>query len=405
MDLTSHAWLRSARGLYLVAMAVFVVTVVIGILNGADVIAFDRNQLLTHVHAGTIGWITLGIVATGFCLFGAADGRLAAALAVVVPIYVAAFYSGNLAARAVTGSVLLLVILWLIVWAWRAGLAERSLPRLAVALGLTTFTYGALIGILLQVQLATGNAIFPSGGDVIAAHVATMVFSYLILVAMGVLEWRIKGTAGVPAAGLVQVLALFLGGLILAGSLLVLTAEELQAPAGLDALLQLVAVALFAVRVVPPAVRIDWLGRAPERFFAAASLFVIVAMILFVYVIGLAIQAKGDVAQIPVGVGLASDHSAFIGVMTNLLLGLVLSLAADRRHVWPWADQAVFWVMNAGLVVFLAGLIAESPILKELGAPVMGIAILVGLATAANRLWGMRDAANDIADAATPASS
>ena len=402
MDLTSDAWFKPARGLYLVAMAVFVVTVVIGILNGADIIEFDRNQLLTHVHAGTIGWITLGIVATAFCMFGAADGRLAAALAVIVPIYVAAFYSGNLAARAVTGSALLLVVLWLIVWAWRTGLAERSLPRLAVVLGLTTFTYGAVIGILLQVQLATGNAIFPSGGDVIAAHAATMVFSYLILVAMGVLEWRIKGTAGMPAAGLVQVLALFLGGLILAGSLLVLAAEVLQATAGLDALLQLVAVALFAVRLVPAAVRIDWLGRAPERFFAAASLFVIVAMILFVYVIGLVIQAEGDVAQIPVGVGLASDHSAFIGVMTNLLLGLVFALTADRRHVWPWADRAVFWAMNAGLVVFLAGLIGDVTILKQLGAPVMGIAILVGLATGAIRLWGISGAADDVAATATP---
>jgi hypothetical protein len=91
--------------------------------------------------------------------------------------------------------------------------------------------------------------------------------------------------------------------------------------------------------------------------------------------------------------------------MTNLLLGLVFSLAAVRRHVWPWADRAVFWVMNAGLVVFLAGLIAELPILKELGAPVMGIAILVGLATAAIRLWGMSGAADDVAAAATPASS
>ncbi len=105
-------------------------------------------------------------------------------------------------------------------------------------------------------------------------------------------------------------------------------------------------------------------------------------------------------AQIPVGVGLAIDHAAFIGVTTNLLLGLVFSLTADRRQVWPWADRAVFWVMNAGLVVFLAGLIAESPTLKQLGAPVMGIAILVGLATAAIRLWGMSGAQADFEAAA-----
>ena len=44
-------WAGSARNLYGVAMAVFLVTIVIGILNGADVVEFDRNQLLTHVHS------------------------------------------------------------------------------------------------------------------------------------------------------------------------------------------------------------------------------------------------------------------------------------------------------------------------------------------------------------------
>jgi len=67
----------------------------IGILNGADAVEFDRNQLLTHVHAGTIGWLTLTIVASSFLLFRAADRRLMLALAILVPIYVAAFYTGT----------------------------------------------------------------------------------------------------------------------------------------------------------------------------------------------------------------------------------------------------------------------------------------------------------------------
>ena len=47
-------WVRASRDLYLVAIAVFVVNIVIGILNGADAVEFDRNQILTHVHAGTV---------------------------------------------------------------------------------------------------------------------------------------------------------------------------------------------------------------------------------------------------------------------------------------------------------------------------------------------------------------
>ncbi|MDH4141870.1 MAG: hypothetical protein OEV61_04605, partial [Chloroflexota bacterium] len=69
-------WAKSARDLFLVAMAVFVVNIAIGILNGADAVEFDHNQILTHVHAGTVGWLTLTIVASAFLLFRAADRRL-----------------------------------------------------------------------------------------------------------------------------------------------------------------------------------------------------------------------------------------------------------------------------------------------------------------------------------------
>jgi hypothetical protein len=88
-----------------------------------------------------------------------------------------------------------------------------------------------------------------------------------------------------------------------------------------------------------------------------------------------------------VGVLVASDHAAFIGVITNTTFGLTLALVADRADRWRWADQPVYWAMNLGLIVFLLGLIAESPELKRIGSPIMGIAILVGLATIALRLW------------------
>ncbi len=83
------AWAITARDLYLVAMAVFLVTILIGILNGTDAVEFDRNAILTHVHSGTVGWLSLTIVASTFLLFRAADRRLMLTLAVLVPIYVA----------------------------------------------------------------------------------------------------------------------------------------------------------------------------------------------------------------------------------------------------------------------------------------------------------------------------
>jgi hypothetical protein len=44
-------------------MAVFLVTIAIGILKGLDVVELNRDQTLTHVHSGTIGWLKLTIVA------------------------------------------------------------------------------------------------------------------------------------------------------------------------------------------------------------------------------------------------------------------------------------------------------------------------------------------------------
>jgi hypothetical protein len=113
--------------------------------------------------------------------------------------------------------------------------------------------------------------------------------------------------------------------------------------------------------------------------------------------------STGDPSKIPAGVLIASDHTAFIGVVTNLIFGLALRLGFDRRARWAWADQTVYWAMNGGLVVFLLGLIAVSPELKRIGAPIMGTAILLGLAVIAGRLWSSDLSAADEVDTIAPA--
>jgi hypothetical protein len=386
-------WPRLVRGLYSVAIAVFLVTVGIGIVNGLDLVDFSppemRNTLLTHVHSGTLGWITLSIIAATMWLARDGNRWLAVAFGVLIPVYVAAFYSGNYPARAGFGVLLLLAIVWLFVWAWQVALADRSFPKVAVALGLTTFTYGAIIGVLIQVQGAIGTAVFPQGSDAIGAHAATMVFSYLILVAMGLIEWQLRGTTDLPRGALVQVGALFLGGLLLALAALFLGLEGTQSIAGLYLLLELIAVVVFAVRILPAALRVDWVAATPRRHIATSALFVVVAMLLFMYFVFRFLAAGPDVdfAALPIGILTASDHATFIGVMTNFTFAMALTLAADRRSLWPWADQAVYWIVNVGLVLFLIGLAGESAEIKRIGAPTMGVGILLGLATIAARLW------------------
>ena len=366
--------------MYLVAMALFLITITIGILNGADAVTFNRDQILTHVHSGTLGWISLSLVASAMWMFGLVDRRLALALGILIPIYVAAFYSGMPAFRAIGGTALLIAIAWVVVWVWRAWSAERTLPGLAVVLGLTTFGYGALIGVLIQIERALDTHIFKQ--DAVAGHASAMVFSYLILVAMGLIEWRVLGTKGLPKAGIVQFGALFVGGLVLTSALLFLDASATQAIGGIYLLLELIAVVLFAVRIVPSAVR----GKI-GRHLGASTVFVFVAIGIFLYLISQFIAA-GDPNAVNFNLLKASDHAAFIGVVTNLVFALILVLTAETRDSTPpWVSTVGFWAMNLGLLVFLVGLGQDIAEVKRLGAPTMGVGILIVLYVLARRLW------------------
>jgi hypothetical protein len=366
-------------------MAIFLVTIAIGILNGLDVVEFDRNQLLTHVHSGTIGWLTLGIVATTFIALRAADMRLAAALAVFVPVYVAAFYTGSFPLRAITGVALFAVIAWLVGWVWRAyGATGRTLPQLGLALAISMFALGAVVGVLLQVGFASGIAIVP--GDGIGAHAGAMTFGYLVLAGMSVQEWRIRDTRGLPRAGLVQLGALFAGGLILVVALL---ANAAQVGGMLYLLAELVAIVLFAVRILPRSLRIDWLSATEARHLAAASIWIVVAMAIFMYLVAQFVASQGDTSAINAGILVASDHSTYIGVITNTSFAILTALLAGAAGS-SLARQVVFWGMNLGLAVFVVGLVTGTEVLKQVGAPTMGVCLLLGLLVFGTGLWRTR---------------
>jgi hypothetical protein len=384
-------WATSARDLYLVAMAVFLVTIVIGILNGADAVEFDRNQILTHVHSGTIGWLTLTIVASTFLLFRATDRRLMLTLAVLVPVYVLAFYTGNFPFRAIAGTALLAAIVWLLYWAWTEYLAgERTLPRLAVTLGLTSFGYGAVVGVLIQVGLALELNILP--GDTVGAHASAMTFGYLVLTAMGLIEWRLLGTRGLPTLGLVQIGALFLGGLVISAALLS-GAEQIGGMIYL--LMQLVAVVIFVIRVWPRALSTSWTDGA-ARHFAVASVWAVAALVLFMYIVFTIISAPDpDTAELPFNILIASDHAVYIGVITNVVVGLLSVLFLGGRAA-GWMTQLIFWGINLGLLVFAIGLILDAAEIKRIGAPLMGVTLLLALGLLAARAWGSEPATEEL---------
>jgi hypothetical protein len=216
-----------------------------------------------------------------------------------------------------------------------------------------------------------------------------MTFGYLVLAAMGLIEWRARDAQDLPRSGVVQLGALFAGGLILSVGLLVGAG---QAAGGLYLLAELVAVVLFVVRVLPRSVRASWLSADPARHVAIASIWVVVALALFMYIVVLFISSN-DVNAIPMGALIASDHAVFIGVITNLVLAFAATVGTGVAR-WSIGRQVVFWGVNGGLAVFVVGLIAESPEIKRIGAPVMGLSLLLGLALLATDLWQARSAAD-----------
>ena len=131
--------------------------------------------------------------------------------------------------------------------------------------------------------------------------------------------------------------------------------------------------------VVPrcaPDLRGGWAGDRAGSHARIGALFLLLGVVLLGYVVQLVVagELSPETGEGPIGVLLAFDHSMFIGVMTNVLFALV----ARTGHVR--ASSAVLWGVNVGLVVFLAGLVADIPILERIGAPVMGLALLAGVA-------------------------
>ncbi len=389
-------WALAARDLYLVAMAIFLVTIVIGILNGTDAVEFDHNAILTHVHSGTVGWLSLTIVASAFLLFRAADRRLMLTLAILVPVYVLAFYTGNFVFRAVSGTALLAAIVWLVFWAWSTYLgSNRTLPRLAVTLGLTSLAYGAVVGVLIQAALALEITILP--GDFVGAHASAMTFGYLVLTAMGLIEWRLLGTRGLPTLGVVQVAALFLGGLIISAALL-FGFEQIGGM--LYLLAELVAVVIFVIRIWPAALRSRWTASDPTRHFAVASIWAVAALLLFMYIVFTILTAADpETADLPLNILIASDHAVYLGVITNVVLGM-LSLLFLRGRAPGWVTQVIFWGVNLGLLVFVIGLIVDTAEIKRIGAPLMGVTLILALALLAARAWGADPATEGLETAA-----
>lgn len=378
--LGTHPYGAQIRLLLQSAMLIFAYTVVIGILNGTDLVDFAHKTLLTHVHTGTLGWITTSVFAAALWLFGATPGAgwrdslargLPAATVAAVIAYNIAFLTTTGGVRPMLGSVMLLVIVAWVAWIFSsAGSTVLSVPRLGILAAVLTLTIGGLLGVLLGVMLATGNEILP--GEAYASHPATMVIGFLIPVGMALAEWNVRPElleTRATRAGWLQIGLPFIGGICVTLGLLADSAPLIS----LSLPFEIIGVGIFVKRLWPGLGRIDASG-APPGFVAAPTVAWLVAnIVMFIYLI---VRFQGDFGVVRVGLILALDHMMFIGVMSNSLFAQVRAAAPDAK---PAAVRVLTFAMNIGLAGFVLGLLADVAILKQLFTPVMGLGILHGI--------------------------
>ena len=91
-----------ARTAFQYGLAIFTLTALLGLANATQLFgALDRNTLLTHLHSGTLGWITMGVIGLTIWLFGAQGKTMAVRVSavsfnIILPVLLGALLWGGL---------------------------------------------------------------------------------------------------------------------------------------------------------------------------------------------------------------------------------------------------------------------------------------------------------------------
>jgi hypothetical protein len=171
--------------------------------------------------------------------------------------------------------------------------------------------------------------------------------------------------------GVIQMAFPFAGGLVLMLALLL----DIEPLAPIAILLEIVGVVIFLFRMWPSFRRVSLVSATPGRWALASA-------VGSVFVIGLAqyfvIRYEGDFDLVPPQQLLALDHAQFIASMTSAVFAMLVAATAgrtDRR-----LQDLTFALVLGGVTIFVIGLLADTTAIKQVGAPVMGIGLLIGLA-------------------------
>ncbi len=374
------------RNLFRAALVIFVITVVIGILNGTDVWDPPRNTLLTHVHAGTLGWITLSVFGGAIWMFGSADdpssNRIATFSIIALSLYVLAFWSVNLTdtasiQRPIGGTLAFIAMVWMFVWVLRAHRGKPwTVSEYGLAMALFFLVIGAILGVALGLQLADVEIVPAENAEQLGgAHPAAMVIGYVILAGVALVEWLLRD-GRVPLvseakAGVVQMTLIFFAGVF--GMLGLLLDNDIMLQANVP--LELIGLGILVWRLRSLLGPSHWAGSVPGMMARTAIVGLILGVLLLAYVVSLFVGGA-DFEEIQPWL-VALDHINFIMVTTNLIFAMM----AIGSAVSETANRIIFWGANTGVLGFAVGIFTENTTLKRIFTPILGAALLFGIYT------------------------
>lgn len=379
---------NSVRWLYVGSGVLFLANISLGITNVFSPDTIARGQILSHFHAGTIGWITLSIIATTLWVFtGQRDvsrgyGTFVAALVGVALVAVAGYIAGfGLFFNGDVGAWILplfgvpswLVILSAMILTWTQLKQQPVLTTVHLLLfgSLLVASLGATMGVLRGLQFEMGKYLGPAGADQVGAHAAPMEM-YLGLAFAGLVELLVRNNdaARWTKPGLWQTILGVAGGFIGSFSLYVGVPQA----SGIALLAFLVSFGFYFGRVGWRTFTINpfQAGRAPALFWA--GLFYPIYILMFIYLVAVYfIPGRAD--ELPHWLGIIFAHLAFIGAGTNLLLATQSAYgdAGAPPHRWL---SAGFWTLNLGMFAFFA---SEAMADRREGALLMALGVLASL--------------------------
>jgi hypothetical protein len=378
---------RETKLIFVTSALIFLVTIALGFLNVFTAGALPRWQLLVHLHSGALGWVTLSFFGATVWLFtgerAVSDGYVNRArwlTRVLIIAFIGVIASFGIAFSQGGAAFYLLAVFAplaaLTIWA-AAGFFLQQLRRLSEVTTAHLLTAAGFLVLAVAVTFATvvalGHAGLVTSPDFALTGHVFGIMGYEVLVVTGIIEWLVLRERGRwnRTGGLQVGLGLLLGlwvpllvVLLMAG----IPEEALSMLVIVGLLVLLVLFGLvFLARIGPTALRTNPLSAGVEAWAFFATLWFAVGVLSFP-----ARMALGD----PEWWLTVNTHVVFIGIVTNLLLGVLSVRTRSARVGYTWAQPVAMWLMNAGVVIFAALLIATG---SRHGALIMGLGVLLGV--------------------------